>query len=277
MSGRALPLAVFLVASLVAGAAEARPTIAVLEFRSNAKGALGLGQRFSQLLTKTVAADVIELEEARRRLGTKLDADVARCGTQLACISNLGNNLGASEVLLIGVSQLGDVVVSLQRIDTSRAELAGRLAESIAADAEPSDAELIGWLKRLYPAELFIRYGEITISANVDGAKVSLNGVDKGRTPLERGLRMRAPASYRLRVERGGFVPFEARVDLVPEARMEVKATLVRTEGQTPWFKRWYVWATIGGAAVIAGGAVAIYFGTRVDNQPRGQLILPSP
>lgn len=274
MLARALAFLMILFAS---GAAIARPTIAVLEFRANAKGAIGLGQRFSQLLSRTVAADVIELDEARRRLGARLDADVARCGNAVPCLAAIGTSLAATEVLLIGVSQLGDVVVSLQRIETSTGEIAGRLAESVTAGAEPSDAELLGWLKRLYPAEYFIRYGEITVMANVDGAKVTLNGNDRGRTPLERGLRMRAPASYRLRVERPGYVPFEARVDLVPEARMEVKATLVRAEQSTPWFKRWYVWASVGGAAVIAGGAVAIYFGTRVDKEPRGVITLPGP
>ena len=276
MKSRALSALLFGVVLLGSRVVQARPSIAVLEYRANAKGALALGQRFSQLLTRSIAADIIELEEARRRLGTKLDAEVARCGSHLHCLASIGNGLGASEVLLIGVSQLGDVVVSLQRIDTNRVEIVGRLAESVAADAEPSEAELLGWLKRLYPVEYFMRYGEITISANVEGAKVSLNGNDRGRTPLERGLRMRAPASYRLRVERGGYVPFEARVDLVPEAKMDVKATLVRAEGPTPWFKRWYVWAAVGGAAVIVVGTVAVYFGTRVDTEPRGVIVLPS-
>lgn len=261
---------------LTTATASARPVIAVLEYRANAKGALGLGQRFSQLLSRSVAADIVELDEARRRLGTKLDADVARCGNQLHCLAAIGNTLGASEVLLIGVSQLGDVVVSLQRIDTARGELSGRLAESLSSADEPSDAELMGWLKRLFPPDYFLRYGEITIAANVDDAKVTLNGIDRGRTPLERGLKMRAPATYRLRVEREGYVPFEARIDLVPEGKMEVRATLQRLQKETPVYKRWYLWASVGAVAVIAGAGVAIYFGTRTDKDPRGQLILPS-
>lgn len=274
-TSRLWSLVAALVVILVAGSASARPAIAVLEYRAGARGAMGLGARFATVLGKSVAADVITIDEARRRVGPKLDAEVARCGMQVPCLAGIGGELQATEILLVGVSQLGDVVVSLQRIDVARGELAGRHAETVAPDAELSDAELLGWLKRLFPPDYFVRYGELVVSSNLEDSRVLVNGIEKGRTPLDRGLRLRAPSSYRLRVDHPGYVPFEARVDLVPDGRMEVRATLVRAESATPVYKRWYLWASIGAAAVIVGGAVGIYFGTRVDPQPRGELILP--
>ena len=44
-----------------------------------------------------------------------------------------------------------------------------------------------------------------------------------------------------------------------------------------PWYKRWYVWALVGGVAAAAGAGVAIYYGTRVNQGPEGWLIPPGP
>ena len=45
-----------------------------------------------------------------------------------------------------------------------------------------------------------------------------------------------------------------ARLDIVPDARVEVTPTLGRS-GQAPrWYQRWWVWAIVGG--VVAAGAV---------------------
>jgi hypothetical protein len=80
-----------------------------------------------------------------------------------------------------------------------------------------------------------------------------------------------------VRVTRAGFIPFQAKVDVTPDATVEVGATLVREEGRVPWYKRWYVWAAVGGAVAIAGASVAIYFGTRVDETPMGFIHVPQP
>jgi len=187
----------------------------------------------------------------------------------------LGERIGADEVLLVGVSQLGDVVLAMQRIDAKKGEAGARLAESLAADTEPMDDELLGWLRQLYPPEAFRRYGAIQVSADIDGAQVTLNGEAAGTTPIGHALSVRAPASYRVKIEKGGYVPFQAKIDVLPDATVEVRATLSPRAQPTPWFKRWYVWAAVGGAVAIAGAGVAIYYGTRTDQSPQGFILQP--
>src|SRR6185295_593861 len=98
------------------------------------------------------------------------------------------------DVLLIGVSQLGDVVLAIQRIDSKRGESGARLAESLPADSEPLDDELLGWLRQLYPPDAFLRYGFVQVAADLDGAQVTLNNDAMGTTPIAQPIQVRAPA-----------------------------------------------------------------------------------
>jgi len=69
------------------------------------------------------------------------------------------------------------------------------------------------------------------------------------------------PATYSIRVEKAGYVPFTTRVALPPDGEIKVEAELSR-RGSNAWYQRWYVLA--GAGLLIAGGAgTAIYFGTR--------------
>jgi hypothetical protein len=263
--------------AVVAGTAQAQPrkTVAVLEYRAGAKGASGVGEKLAALLSANAALDVVSPTDARRKVGPRIDAEVARCGAEAMCIGNIGEKLGAQEVLLIGVSQLGDVVLAMQRIDSRKGEASARLAEALPPDVEPSEEQMLGWLRQLFPPEVFKRYGFIKVVADESGARVELNGEPQGKTPLANALQVRAPGSYKVRLTKSGFVPFLAGIDVSPDATVEVNATLVREEGKQPWYKRWYVWAAVGGAVAIVGSSVAIYYGTRVDETPMGFIKVP--
>jgi hypothetical protein len=252
-------------------------TVAVLEYRAGARGAAGIGERLARLLAANAALQVISPVDARRRAGPKIDAEVARCSGEAMCIGALGEQLGAQEVLLVGVSQLGDVVLAMQRIDARKGEAGARLAESLPADTEPTDDEMLGWLRQLFPPDVFKRYGAIKIVTDVSGATVELNGESQGKTPIEEPVKVRAPATYKVKVAKPGYVTFQAGIDVLPDATVEVRATLVQSEGKVPWYKRWYVWAAVGGAIAIAGAGVAIYYGTRVDSTPMGFIVNPRP
>src|SRR5262249_34162518 len=145
------------------GWAESKKTVAVLEYRAGARGATNIGLRLANQLKAQSSLSVIDLPEARRRMGARIDAEVARCSGEALCIGALGEQLGASEVLLVGVSQLGDVVLALQRIDSRRGQAGARLAESMAPGVEPSDEELLAWLRQLFPPDVFRRFGAIQI------------------------------------------------------------------------------------------------------------------
>jgi hypothetical protein len=269
--------AVLVLSCLVSARAfsDEKRTVAVLEYRAGARGAKEVGTRLARLLRDTAALIVIDPQEARRKL-PRVDADVARCGGEARCIGAIGDQLGAEEVLLAGVSQLGDTIIALQRIDAKRGEAGARLAESLPPDRDVTDEQGLTWLRQLFPPEVFRRYGTIAIEADQAGAAISLNSEGAGKTPSSSPIRVRAPGTYKLRVDKRGYVPFEARVDVMPDANIVVRATLVKETREVPWYKRWYVWAAIGGAVAVAGAATAIYFGTRVDPTPLGFVQKPT-
>ena len=254
---------VTLAAPRAADAAEPRKSVAVLEYRAGVEGAAGLAARLASRLAQTAALTVIDPAEARRRL-PRVDSEVARCAGDPMCVARLGARLSVDEVLLVAVSQLGDVVLALQRIDVVAAETGPHLAETLPPGQDPDDEKLIGWLRQLYPPEVFKRFGSIAVSANVDGAELQLNGQKRGLTPLAGPLRVPAPRAYRLNVAKPGYVPFSARIDVLPDATVEVRAELSPREG-TAWYKRWYLWAIVGGA--VAGGAIGVAaYATRPDD-----------
>jgi hypothetical protein len=144
-------------------------------------------------------------------------------------------------------------------------QVEARIAESLPAADQPTDAVLAQYLGRLLPPSDFVRYGMIDVVANLAGARVKLGGQDKGKTPLA-PLRVRAPASYDIRVEKSGYVPFSASVAVPPDGEVTVKAELTKRGGGDRWYQKWWVLAIAGGAVVAATGT-AIYVGSRNGDQ----------
>jgi hypothetical protein len=252
-----------------------RKSVAVIEYRSGSKAFPGLGERIAQALGGAAALDVVGPQEARRRAGAHIDADVAKCAGEAMCVGAIGEQLGVDEVLMVGVSQLGDVVVALQRIDARKGQARARVTDTLAVDTEVGNLVILGWLKQLYPPETFKRYGSIRIYANVEGAEITVNERNVGDTPLADPVRVRAPGNYRVKLMKTGFAPFSAGIDVLPDATVEVRATLTASLGPLPWYKRWWTWAIVGGAIAIAGVGVGVYFGTRVDETPKGFISVP--
>ena len=227
--------------------------VAVLALRSGVEQAAGLASRLAERLRKLAAVSVVDPTEARRRR-PGIDNEVARCGGDAGCIARLGANLAVDELLIVGISKLGDIVLSLQRLDVAEAKTVGQQSAVLSADEEPDDNQLGLWLRQLFPPELFRRFGQILVTANVDGARVTLNGQARGETPLDGPLKVAAPRTYRVELLKPGYGPFAARIDVPPEATVEVRAEL--TPDTTAWYRRWYVWAIVGGA--VAGAAVGV-------------------
>lgn len=230
--------------------------IAVLEYRAGVRAAIGLADDLAEQLAKLTPHHVLTPQDAQRRLGSRLDAQVARCKGDPACIARIGTKLGCDEVLLIGISQLGDVILAMQRIEVSSGRVLTRLADSLSSRRRVSRRVVNRYLRRLLPPDEFKRYGRITIRTEMVGDKIFVDQQLRGRTPLE-PLVVPAPGRYTVRVRRPGHVDFVARLDVLPEATVEVKPTLspVGIVREPKWYQKWWVWALVGG--VVAGGATA--------------------
>ncbi|MBP8195668.1 MAG: PEGA domain-containing protein [Deltaproteobacteria bacterium] len=247
--------------------------VVVFEYRNDVKALADLPERVTQALTQNTSLRVITLTEARRRLGPGMDAEVARCDGETRCLSQVGLRLGVREVLLLAVSQLGDVVLALQRIAVAEQKVTGRFADSIVVGQAIDEARILSWLQQLFPPDTFKRYGQIQVSANVGGAQIYVNSKASGNTPLASALQVLAPGNYRILVEKPKFLPFQAAVTVMPDTTVEVSATLVSEQKQTPWYRRWYVWTgIIAGVGAVAATAVAVKLGTEVPPPDTTQL-----
>jgi len=233
--------------------------VAVVEYRAGSSGLPGIAARVAAALGKQTSLVVSGPDQTRAVYGDNLEQVLVKCAGESECVAKIGQKVGAVEVILVGVSELGDVILTMQRIDVGKGGVSGRVADSIAAGAQPTDPQLDSYLTRLLPPGDFLRYGVIDIVASEAGASVTVGGENRGMTPIQ-PLRLRAPAAYEIKVEKQGFVPFTTSVQLPPDGELKVRAPLQRP-GKNSWYTRWYVLAGMG--LVVAGAAGgAIYLAT---------------
>lgn len=243
--------------------------VLVLEYRAGSSALPGIARRVVAQLGEHTSLQVLGPDQSRAAYGDRLDQVLVKCGGDTACVAKIGQKLAAAEILLIGISELGDVILTMQRIDVAGREVSSRVADSLAPGATPSDDQLAGYTQRLLPPSDFLRFGVIDIVADLTGAAVTVGGQPRGTTPIE-VLRLRAPATYDIRVDKAGYVPFTTKVALPPDGEIKVFAQLSRKAAGAAWYQHWYVLAAAG--LVVAGaGGTAIYFATR-DGGGDGQL-----
>lgn len=252
---------------VLCGVAHADPDpkrkVVVIEYRSGSSALPGIANRVVETMTKLTSLQVLGPDQTRTVYGDQLDQAIAKCSGDAACIAAIGKKVGAADILLVGVSELGDVILTVQRIEVAKGEAVTRIADSLAAGAVPSDDQINGYLARLLSPGDFMRYGVIDIVANLSGAAVTVGGTSRGLTPIQ-ALKLPAPATYEIRVEKADFVPYTTKVALPPDGEIKVEAVLSKRGGETAWYGRWYVLA--GAGLLVAGAAgTAIYFGTRTE------------
>jgi hypothetical protein len=224
-------------------------TVAVLEFRGGSDAIPDVGRRAAALLRDKTSLNVLDVDDARARAGAAIDRRVAECAGEGACIAELGSALATDEVLLLGVSEFGDVILTLQRIDVASHDVVSRVAEALPPGKDPDHRELLDYVRRVMPRTDFLRFGTVRIETNVDGAAVMIGGVARGHTPLE-PLRVRAPASYDITVHKRGYSTFKVTVDVPPDALLKVSPVLVAE--RRVWYEHWWVVALAGGVAAAA-------------------------
>ena len=224
-------------------------------------------------LGKQTSLDVLGPDQARAVYGEHLDGAVVKCAGEAECVAKIGQKLAAAEVILVGISELGDVILTMQRIDVTGRSVTARIADSLAAGSAPKDDQLDYYLTKLLPAGDFLRFGILDIVASEAGALVIVGGEQRGTTPIA-PLKLHAPATYDVRVEKRGFVPFTTKVRLPPDGELKVTASLQHPGGSTAWYQHWYV---LTAAALIVAGAAGttIYFATKTtsDRVPIGGTI----
>jgi hypothetical protein len=251
MRGAAALLALAAAATTAAAepAPDPRRRVAVVAVRQDSDALPDIAVRVTRLLGERTSLALVGVDAARASYGASFDADLVSCTGRAPCLAGIGRKLGVADVLLVAVSEFGDVILTVQRIEAGSGRVAGRIADALAGRAQPSDGELLGYLERVLPAGDFRRFGVLRVLANVAGASVEVGGLDRGRTPLA-PLRLSAPASYDILVEKPGFDAFRASVAVPPGAEVLVRSHLSRRAERTAWYQRWWVVALAGTVAV---------------------------
>jgi hypothetical protein len=262
---RAVGAAVLLVLLALAHRAAAEPAshrrVAVLEFRGGSAELPGVGGQVAAFLRQHTGLAVLDTDGLRAR-HPDLESELSRCDGEARCVAKLGARAGAAEVLLVGVAEFGDVILTLQRIDVKRGTAVARVAEVVAPGAPPADRDIEAYVRRVLPESDFRRFGIIRIAADIAGAQVTVGGRARGTTPVA-PLRVPAPASYDIRIEKAGHIGFRASVAVPPDAEVLVRAELAEASAR-PWYARW--WVLAAGGAVVVGGVAAAVILTRDDS-----------
>lgn len=260
--------------SCVFTAQAARPVVAVLEYRSGVSEQPDFSDRLAELLRAKSMAQVLSVQDCRRMLGAGMDAMVAQCKEDPACFAKLGRKLGASEVLFVGMTEFGTVLVNLSRFQVSPPQLVSSVDMDIQLGEALPKLRIYQLLRKLYPDDFFRRYGTLEVTSNQPGAAVRLDRRLVGQTPLN-PLQLEAPRKYELNVVKPGFVPFSATVDLAPNARLRLDARLT-PEGQASpgaWYTRWWVITLAVGA--VAAGAAAVWWYNSPPSEVPATVVLP--
>jgi len=251
-----------------------RPTIAVLEYRAGVSELPDLAERLVELLRTKSNSDVLSPQDCRRMLGASLDALVSECKEDIPCFARLGKKLGASEILLIGMTEFGTVLININRILVDKQKTAGTVDLDIKLGGQLTKLQIYQLLRKIYPEESFRRFGTLDITSNQKGATVKLDSRTVGQTPIE-PLKLEAPRKYSIQLQKPGFIPFQATVDLVPNARLRLDAQLspVGAGSGGAWYKKWWVISLAAGVVLAAGGT--LWYLNQPPSQVPATVILP--
>ena len=98
----------------------------------------------------------------------------------------------------------------------------------------------------------------LRVTANEPRSAVSVDGIDVGLTPVQLS---RPAGSYRIVVQKAGFLPYEAAIRARAGQSVEVPARLARDEPALT--ERWWFWTAAG--VVVAGAILGTYAATRPE------------
>lgn len=101
----------------------------------------------------------------------------------------------------------------------------------------------------------------VLVESNPAGAIVLVDGREAGLSPL---TLERAAGTYRLEINRDGYEPYAASLQLTPGQQTGLSAEL--TVYEAPLTHKWWFWTGIG--TVLAAGALTTYFLTRPEPEP---------
>jgi hypothetical protein len=258
-----------LTAPALAGAAEARPRLAVLDLVANGASkelASAAGGVVANELDRLGVFTVITSDAIRAMLAFEKQRQMLGC-TDAGCVTEIGGALGVDYLVSGKVSRLaaGRDAPEGFTLDLTLSSVKTGQGEGLALESGRTEAELLGRVARavgkLTARVLSGRSGTLVVASSEAGAVVKLDEQVKGTTPLQGAIPLPS-GPHALSVEKDGFVAFQKEVQVLPGKMTEERAALA----PSPDFIRAYesrqrklrLGAWIGTGVAVAGATVAI-------------------
>jgi hypothetical protein len=224
--------------------------------------------------------ELIDAERVSAEIKKSKKIELRVCDGEAACLAELGQLVGAAEVVFAEVGGLGESQVAyLKLVDVGKKAEVRSTTMEIAAVAELKAAAR-GASFRLLDPDKYV--GRLVCKVDVDGATIYVNGARSAKSPA-RPISLPV-GTHALRIAHPEFRDFVRFVDIsfdkdaVVEAPMQqfpiVSRDIIHKEGTggtkviyqgvepTPWYRQWYTVAG-GGALLLVGSAVL--FGVLAD------------
>ncbi len=132
------------------------------------------------------------------------------------------------------------------------------------AAAPPDNADRDFSAKRVELLQTLV--GKIAVDGAVPGSQLALDGKAAGTTPLPAPLVVN-PGRHQLALAHEGYATFKTAVDVpvggtataaVKQTEAVKVVTVATHEQEKPVYKKWWLWAAVGGAVVAAGVITAV-------------------
>ncbi|MBI5529861.1 MAG: hypothetical protein HY897_26350 [Deltaproteobacteria bacterium] len=185
------------------------------------------------------------------------------CTGSTECIVEIGAALGLSKLVIGAVGKVKDTfVISLQLLETRKAEVQSRVLESFAGDADELKNAIKLAAYQVVGVDYAAKSGGVDLTFNVEEAEVQL-GEKKAKLKESRyAQKDLTPGRYSLRVlaDPGDYFPLQTDLYVAPGA--ENVRTLTVQE-KTHWYQTWWFWTITG--VVVAGTVGGIVWATQVE------------
>ena len=225
-----------------------------------------LGKSLTQLLSlelkKFEGLSVISRDEVQTMLRFEADKQMLQCTSDTSCLVEIGGALGVDYLVSGSVGKLGDAfVVILKLMDIHEAKVVSRSSESFRGVETDLAAALRFSTYRLLGHNLD-GAGELQVSANVEEGTIQVQGMDEIPFPHAEPFTGLSVGKVGVSVTAADYQPLFQETYVFKGLQTDLRLSLIPLP--QAWYKRWYVWASVG-AVVVGAVTTAILLSDSPD------------
>ena len=227
----------------------------------------------SSQLNQIKGISVISQDDIKAMLAKVSMDSAVECTDSMQCVVEIGASLGLSKLVTGSVGKVKDTyVISIQLIDTRRAEVENRVLESFAGDAEELKNAVKLAAYQLAGIDYTSKPGSISISFNVADGELQFGPTKAKLEKSQYAAENLVPGRYNLRVmaDQDDYFPYQTDIYVAP-GTANVR-TLTVVERPTPWYKTWWFWTITGTAIAGAATAVGVVYGLKKETLGTGTV-----